>query len=172
MKKLLQSLFVLMFVAFSAMAQERTINGTVTSTEDNIPLPGVSVKALGSQAVAITGGDGKFTIKVSSAVSAIQFSYIGFTTKTINLTSSNTINVGLAPDAKTLTDVVVVAYGTQKKESITGSVSSISSKDLEKRTVTNLTAALQGSAPGISVGASNGQPGNSSTIRIRGFGSL
>lgn len=171
MRKLLQNLFVLMLLAFSAMAQERTINGTVTSTEDNIPLPGVSVKALGAQAVAVTGGDGRFTIKVGASVNAIQFSYIGFATKTINLTSSNTLNVALVPDAKNLSDVVVVAYGTQKKEAITGSVSNITSKDLEKRTVTNLTAALQGSAPGISVVASNGQPGNSAGIRIRGFGS-
>lgn len=172
MKKLLQSLFVLVFVAFHAMAQDRTISGTVTSTEDNIPLPGVSVKAVGSQAVAVTGGDGRYSLRISSSVTAIQFSYIGFVTKTVNVTSSNTLNVGLASDSKSLGDVVVVAYGTQKKESITGSVSSISSKDLEKRTVTNLTAALQGSAPGISVGASNGQPGASAAIRIRGFGSL
>ncbi|KQM65232.1 hypothetical protein ASE74_10215 [Pedobacter sp. Leaf216] len=171
MKKLLQSLFVLLFVAFNAMAQERTITGTVTSTEDNIPLPGVSVKAVGSQAVAITGGDGKYSLRISSSVTAIQFSYIGFSSKTVNITSSSILNVGLAPDSKSLADVVVVAYGTQKKESITGSVSSISAKDLEKRTVTNITASLQGSAPGISVLASNGQPGNSSGIRIRGFGS-
>ncbi|TCD29646.1 SusC/RagA family TonB-linked outer membrane protein [Pedobacter psychrodurus] len=172
MKKLLQSLFVLLFFAFNAIAQERTITGTVTSAEDNIPLPGVSVRAIGSQAVAVTGADGKYSLRIGSAVTAIQFSYIGFTSKTVNVPSSNTLNVGLASDSKSLADVVVVAYGTQKKESITGSVSTINSKDLESRTVTNVTAALQGSAPGISVGASNGQPGSSAGIRIRGFGSF
>ena len=172
MKKLLQSLFVLLFIAFNAMAQDRTISGTVTSSEDGLPLPGVSVKALGSNAVSVTGGDGKFALRVTPTVTALQFSYLGFTTRTVNLTASNNINIALVSDTKSLGDVVVVAYGTQKKEAITGSVSSISSKDLEKRTVTNLTAALQGSAPGISVGASNGQPGNNAAIRIRGFGSL
>nr|WP_276898208.1 SusC/RagA family TonB-linked outer membrane protein [Pedobacter kyonggii] len=161
-----------MFVAITAVAQERTITGTVTSAEDNIPLPGVSVRAIGSQAVAVTGADGKYSLRVGSSVTAIQFSYIGFTSKTVNVPSSNTLNVGLASDSKSLADVVVVAYGTQKKESITGSVSTINSKDLESRTVTNVTAALQGSAPGISVGASNGQPGSSAGIRIRGFGSF
>ncbi|WP_029281430.1 SusC/RagA family TonB-linked outer membrane protein [Pedobacter sp. R20-19] len=172
MKKLLQSLFVLLFVAFNAMAQDRTINGTVTSTEDGIPLPGVSVKAVGAQTVAVTNGEGKYSIRISSSVQSLQFSYLGFLTKTINITSSGVINVGLSGDAQSLSDVVVVAYGTQKKESITGSVSTLGAKDLESRTVTNVVAALQGSAPGISVGASNGQPGSTPTIRIRGFGSF
>ncbi|MCX2573672.1 SusC/RagA family TonB-linked outer membrane protein [Pedobacter sandarakinus] len=172
MKKLLQSLFVFLFFAVSAMAQDRTISGTVTSSEDNIPLPGVSVKAVGAQNVAITGSDGKYSIRISPSVQALQFSYLGFASKSINITSSNVINVGLVGDSKTLTDVVVVAYGTQKKESITGSVASLSAKDLETRTVTNVTAALQGSAPGINVAASNGQPGSSAGIRIRGFGSF
>ncbi|TCD00033.1 TonB-dependent receptor [Pedobacter frigidisoli] len=172
MKKLLQSLFVLLFVAFNAMAQDRTVNGTVTSVEDGLPLPGVSVKAVGAQGVAVTGGDGKYSLKITSSTKSIQFSYIGYTTKTINIAGSNTLNVGLEADSKTLSDVVVVAYGTAKKEAITGSVSSLSAKDLENRTVTNITAALQGAAPGISVGASNGQPGSSAGIRIRGFGSF
>ncbi|RYF20568.1 MAG: TonB-dependent receptor [Flavobacteriales bacterium] len=172
MKKLLQSLFVLLFVAFNAMAQDRTITGTVTSTEEGFPLPGVSVKLIGSQGVVATGGDGKYSIRITSTTTAIQFSYLGYVTKTVNITSSNVVNVGLATDSKTLSDVVVVAYGTQKKEAITGSVSSLTAKDLETRTVTNVAAALQGSAPGISVGASNGQPGSTPTIRIRGFGSF
>ncbi|WP_051010237.1 TonB-dependent receptor plug domain-containing protein [Pedobacter agri] len=172
MKKLLQSLFVLLFVAFNAMAQDRTITGTVTSTEEGFPLPGVSVKLIGSQGVVATGGDGKYSIRITSTTTAIQFSYLGYVTKTVNITSSNVVNVGLATDSKTLSDVVVVAYGTQKKEAITGSVSNLTAKDLETRTVTNVAAALQGSAPGISVGASNGQPGSTPTIRIRGFGSF
>ena len=172
MKKLLQSLFVLLIVAFSAAAQERTISGTVTSADDGLPLPGVSVKALGTQNVTVTGTDGKYATRITSTTKAIQFSYLGYVTKTINIGASNVVNAGLVSDSQSLGDVVVVAYGTQKKEAITGSVSSISSKDLEKRTVTNLTSALQGSAPGINVTGSNGQPGANSGIRIRGFGSF
>jgi len=173
MKKLLQSLFVLMFIAFSAIAQERTINGTVTSTEDGSPIPGVSVRAVGAQGVAVTGNDGKYSIRVASSAKSLQFAFLGFASKTVNLTGSNTVNAALESDTRNLEDVVVtVAYGTSKKGAITGSVSNINAKDLEKRTVTNLTAALQGSAPGISVAASNGQPGSSAGIRIRGFGSF
>ncbi|QPH37914.1 SusC/RagA family TonB-linked outer membrane protein [Pedobacter endophyticus] len=172
MKKLLRSLFVLLFIASSAMAQDRTITGTVTSSEDGLPIPGVSVKAVGSTASSTTGNDGRYSIGITASTTEIQFSYIGFTTETVAITSSNTVNIRLSSSSESLGDVVVVAYGTQKKESITGSVSSITSKDLEKRTVTNITSALQGSAPGINVAASNGQPGVNSEIRIRGFGSI
>jgi len=172
MKKLLQSLFVLLFVAFNAMAQDRTINGTVTSTEDGIPLPGVSVKAVGAQTVAVTNSEGKYSIRISSSVQSLQFSYLGFTTKTINVTSSGVINVGLSGDAQSLSDVVVVAYGTQKKEALTGSVAQLSKADLEDRPLTNVNSALSGMAPGIQSTAGSGQPGSSGAIRIRGIGSI
>jgi len=172
MKKLLQSLFVLLFIAFNAMAQDRTISGTVTSSEDGLPLPGVSVKALGSTSVTVSNSNGKYSIRITSSTTSLQFSYLGFVTKTVNISSNNTINVGLASDSQSLSDVVVVAYGTQKKEAITGSVSGLDAKALQNRTVTNPVAALQGAAPGINVGASNGQPGATPSIRIRGFGSF
>jgi len=172
MKKLLQSLFVLLFVAFNAMAQDRTINGTVTSTEDGIPLPGVSVKAVGAQTVAVTNSEGKYSIRISSSVQSLQFSYLGFLTKTVNITSSGVINVGLSGDAQSLSDVVVVAYGTQKKEALTGSVAQLSKADLEDRPLTNVNSALSGMAPGIQSTAGSGQPGSSGAIRIRGIGSI
>lgn len=172
MKKLLQSLFVLLLIAFHAMAQDRTINGTVTSTEDGIPLPGVSVKAVGAQAVAVTNGDGKYSIRISSQVQSLQFSYLGFSTKTVNITTSDIINVGLVNDAQSLSDVVVVAYGTQKKEALTGSVAQLSKADLEDRPLTNVNSALSGMAPGIQSTAGSGQPGSSGSIRIRGIGSI
>ncbi|WP_316802491.1 TonB-dependent receptor [Pedobacter nototheniae] len=170
MKKLLQSLFVILLFASTTIAQERTISGKVTSKDDGLPIPGVSVKVIDAQGGAITDGQGRYSIKASSQAK-IQFSSIGFVTQTITVGASNTVNIVFETDSKSLGDVVVVAYGTSKKEAITGSVSTIGAKDLEKRTVTNLTAALQGSAPGISVVASNGQPGNNAGIRIRGFGS-
>ncbi|GGE58589.1 SusC/RagA family TonB-linked outer membrane protein [Pedobacter psychrotolerans] len=161
-----------MFFAFNAMAQDRTINGTVTSTEDGIPLPGVSVKAVGAQTVAVTNSEGKYSIRISSSVQSLQFSYLGFTTKTINVTSSSIINVGLVNDAQSLSDVVVVAYGTQKKEALTGSVAQLSKADLEDRPLTNVNSALSGMAPGIQSTAGSGQPGSSGSIRIRGIGSI
>ena len=173
MKKLLQSLFVLLFFAFNAIAQERTITGTVTSTEDGFPLPGVSIKALNSPATTTTGNDGKFSIRVTSATKSLQFSFVGFASKTISLTSSNSINVGLETDARTLQDVVITqAYGTTTKGKNTGSISTVGADDIAQRPVTNLNSALAGAAPGVQVNAGNGQPGSGPTIRVRGFGSI
>ncbi|MCZ4243277.1 SusC/RagA family TonB-linked outer membrane protein [Pedobacter punctiformis] len=173
MKKLLQSLFVFLLFASTTMAQERIITGTVTSTEDSSPLPGVSVKAVGSQAVAVTGNDGKFSLRVSSAVKSVQFSFIGYATKTVNLTSANAIKIGLDVDAKSLQDVVITqAYGTTTKGKNTGSISSVGSEEIAKRPVTNLNSVLAGAAPGVQVNAGSGQPGSGPTIRVRGFGSI
>ncbi len=172
MKKLLQSLFILLFVAATAMAQNRTITGTVTSRADGLPLPGVSVKVKGSSTGVATGTNGKFSITVNSSATTLEFSSIGFVAQNISLGTTSTINVALEADSKSLSEVVVVAYGTQKKESITGSVARIGAADLESRVITNITQALAGAAPGISTNSGNGQPGNNADIRIRGFGSI
>ena len=171
MKKLLQSLFILLFVAGTAMAQDRTITGTVTSSDDNLPIPGVSVKVKGTQRGAVTGANGKYTVSVPSGSTTLEFSFLGFVTAS-KTTSGNVVNIALATDSKTLSDVVVVAYGTQKKEAIVGSVAKISTEDIEKRTVTNATMLLAGSTPGIATTSGNGQPGTSASIRLRGFGSF
>ncbi|MCZ4223194.1 SusC/RagA family TonB-linked outer membrane protein [Pedobacter rhodius] len=174
MKKQLLLIFILSFITLSSVfAQNRTITGKVTSADDGQGLPGVSVSIVGSQGGVSTSNDGSFKINVPASAKALQFSIIGFTTRTVNLTTSTIVSVSLESEARNLQDVVInVAYGTAKKGAITGSVSNLSAADLEKRTVTNITAALQGSAPGISVAASNGQPGSSAGIRIRGFGSF
>lgn len=172
MKKLLQSLFILLFVTTTAMAQNRTITGTVTSKEDGLPLPGVSVKVKGTNIGVSTGSTGRFSLSVPASAKVLEFSSIGFATTDVTIGTSNVVNASLSTDSKSLSEVVVVAYGTQKKEAITGSVSSISAADLENRPITNVTAALQGAAPGISVLSSNGQPGASAGVRIRGFGSF
>jgi len=173
MKKLLQSLFVLLFFAFSAMAQDRTITGTVTSTEDGNPIPGVSVKAVGAQGVAVTGNDGKYSLRVTSSTKSLQFTFIGYVTKTVALTSSNIANVKLDGDATNLQDVVInVAYGTTTKGKNTGSVSTVGSEKIAERPITNLNSALAGAAPGVQLNAGSGQPGSGPTIRVRGFGSI
>lgn len=162
-----------MFVAFGAMAQDRTINGVITSTEDGAPLPGVSVKAVGSQASSTTGSDGKFAIRVPSGTKSLQFSFIGYATRTIILGASNNLKISLETDARTLQDIVITqAYGTTTKGKNTGSISTVGAEDIAKRTVTNLNSALAGAAPGVQVNAGSGQPGSGPTIRVRGFGSI
>jgi len=172
MRKLLQSLFLLLFVAFNAMAQDRTITGIITGKDDGLPMPGVSVKVKGTNIGTSAASDGRFAIKVPSTAKELEFTSLGFVTATRVIGTSNTVNVVLISDAQGLNEVVVVAYGTSKKAAITGSVATLSSADLDKRVITNISNALAGVAPGISVNAGNGQPGTGSTVRIRGFGSF
>lgn len=170
MKKVLLNFFLILLVLLGSQAYaQNRVSGKVTGKDDGQPLVGVSVKIKGSTLGTQTGADGRFVLN-APANSTIIFSYIGFVTQEV--AASPNMNVSLAGASGQLADVVVVAYGAQKKEAITGSVASLNSKDLEKRTVTNIAASLQGLAPGIQVAASNGQPGATPTIRIRGFGSF
>ncbi len=171
MKKLLQSLFILLLVATSALAQDRTVTGTVTAKEDGLPLPGVSVKVKGTTSGAQTAADGKFSIKVSGNTATLVFTYVGYGTQEVSVGTREVVNISLSTDSKLLGEVVVVAYGTAKKEAITGSIASLSATDLESRVTTNISNVFAGIAPGVQATASNGQPGTSSSIRIRGFGS-
>jgi hypothetical protein len=140
MKKLLQSLFVLLFVAVTAMAQDRTVTGTVTAKEDGLPLPGVSVKVKGSTAGTQTGADGKFTLKVPQGESALTFTFIGYVAKTVNVGASSTVNVTLEADTKMLSEVVVTSFGIQRdKKSLGYGTSTVSAEDLTTAKVTNCT---------------------------------
>ena len=172
MKKLLQSLFILLCVATTAMAQTRTITGTVTSKEDGLPLPGVSVKVKEVPNVGVVAAsNGKFTIQVPANGKTLVISFIGYVPQEVPITGS-VVNASLTADSKLLNEVMVVAYGTQKKEAITGSVATIGTAAIEKRTVTNATQLLAGAAPGITTTSGNGQPGSGANIRLRGFGSF
>ena len=118
MKKLLQSLFLLLFVASQAIAQERTVTGTVTAQEDGLPLPGVSVVVTGTQVGTQTGVDGKFTLKVASSAKSLTFTYIGYANKIVNIGNGNTMNVALTQDLNNLDEVVITAGGVsiQRRE--------------------------------------------------------
>jgi TonB-linked SusC/RagA family outer membrane protein len=170
MKKLLQSLFFLLFIASVAIAQERTLTGTVTGN-DGQPIPGATVRLKGATGAVQTDPKGTFRINATSSATAVEVSSLGFITKTAEI-SGGTINVVLLEDTKSLSEVVVVAYGTAKREAITGSASTLGARDIEKRTVTNISNALAGIAPGVSVSSGNGQPGTGSNVRLRGFGSF
>lgn len=174
MKKLLQSLFVLMFIAITAMAQDRTISGTVISKEDGQPLPGVSVKIVGESGGAQTDHNGKYTLTIKGKAKSLQFSYVGHVAVVLNIGNSNTLNVSLTPDANTLSDVniVQVAYGTQRKQDVVGSLTTVSAAQLQKQQITSVTQGLQGLATGVVVINGSGQPGTNPTIRIRGVASV
>jgi len=172
MRIILQSFFLLICLALSAFAQERTITGTVTSNDDGSPLIGVSVKVVGTQNGTVTDETGKYSISVTSTASALNFSYVGFVTSEIQLGTGNLVNVVLIQDSKSLGEVLVVAYGTVKKENFTGSAATVSSDNFANRPNTSFDKALQGAAAGVLVTSVSGQPGATSTIRIRGVGSF
>ena len=172
MKKLLQSLFILLFVVTSAMAQDRTITGTVTSKEDGLPIPGVSVKTRGVAGGVVTTSNGKYSINVPSKATALEFSYLGFDAQTVTLAGSNQINVVLIPSTKSLDEVVLVGYGSQKKTTLTGSQGSVSAKDIENTPILNAQQGLQGRVAGVQVSQASGTPGGGININIRGVGSI
>lgn len=173
MKKLILSLFVCLSVAVTAVAQERTITGTVTSQEDKLPIPGVSVKLVGAPGGAVTGSDGKFAVKAPSSVKSIQFSFIGYITQTIALTSSSNVNVVLTSDSKGLNEVVVTALGVNRERKSLGYSSTVvNSEEINRAAPTNLAAGLQGKIAGVDISNTSGQPGGSSKVILRGFASI
>ena len=170
MKKLLQTLFVFLFIAVSAMAQDRTVTGTVTSSEDGLPLPGVSVKIDGALATTQTNNNGKYSIVVPSTAKTITFAYIGyiFQTKAV----ATVVNVALVSNYTSLQDVVVTAYGTVKRQNFTGTAATVGTTQIKDQLVSSIGNVLQGQASGVIAVNSTGQPGANPTIRVRGIASV
>ncbi len=174
MKIKILTIVLLLITALSLQsnAQNKNITGKVTSKEDGLPMPGVSVKVIGTTLGTQTDANGNYTIGVPVSSKSLEFSFLGYAKKVAVIGSNTNLNISLESDASQLSEVVVVAYGTAKKAAITGSVATLNASAIENRVVTNISNILQGVAPGIQVGATNGQPGTSSAIRIRGFGSI
>ncbi|MFD1769533.1 SusC/RagA family TonB-linked outer membrane protein [Sphingobacterium suaedae] len=170
-QKLLSFIFVLTCLIGQSFAQNRQVSGKVTSTTDGSPISGVSVSVVGTSTGTQTDNQGNYSIDVPTSAT-LSFSYIGFVSQRVAVGNQSVINIQLVDENSTLDEVVVVAYGTAKRSEVTGSIATISSEDLSKRTVTNVSNALAGMAPGISVSSGNGQPGTGANVRLRGFGSM
>ena len=165
-KALLMLLGVFLFVT-ATVAQEKTVTGRVID-EDGLMLPGVSVKIKGTTTGVSTGTNGNYSIRVSPGA-VLQFSFIGSISQERTVGAGNTINITLAADTRSLDEVVVVGYGTQKKSNLTGAVSTIDvKKTLEGRPIADAGRALQGAAPGLSVVIPSGEVGSDPIIKIRG----
>lgn len=170
MKKLILSLFVFVFVALTASAQNRTITGTVTSG-DNQPIPGVSVKANGASASVVTGTNGKYTISVPSSVTSLTFSYVGSVSQTISLGNGNVINATLVADTQSLSEVVIEgAYGTkQSTKSAVTNIQKVGGDDLNTVRSTDINNALAGKVAGVQVRSqASAALGRNTLIRLRG----
>lgn len=160
----------LITVAWAANAQSRTISGTVVDAANNEPLIGATVMPIGGGQGAATDVDGNFTVTVPNTVSKAKVSYVGYKEQTVALHPG--MKVRLESSSTNLQDVVVVAYGTANKESLTGSVAVVGAADIEDRPVTSVTSALEGNAPGVQVNNSVSYPGSAPEIRIRGLNSF
>lgn len=159
-----------MICTHNVMAQSKTIQGVVTDAA-GLPLPGASVNVQGTKNSASTDFDGKYALKDVSSTDKLVFSFVGSVSQTITVGNQTTINVKLIESTQNLNEVVVVAYGTQKRAKVTGAISTISDKDIAAVPITNAASALQGRASGVTV-VNNGAPGGNPTVIIRGLGTL
>lgn len=172
MKKILLLSFMFLFaVAFSALAQ-RTVSGTVTSGEDGSTIPGVNVVLKGTTNGTTTDLDGNYRISVPEEGGTLVYSFIGFAQQEVEIGAKSVIDVEMSSDTRQLAEVVVVAYGQQSKESLTGAVSVIDAEQTENLTYTNPITGLEGLASGLRIVQGDGRPGADPVIRIRGFGSV
>ena len=162
---------ILLFMFTNGYSQ-KAISGKITSETDNLPLSNISVTVKGTSTGVTSNNDGSYSIKADGN-SILVFSSSTFQKKEISVKNRTLINTTLESSVLDLNEVVVVGYGTQKKVNLTGSVSTISAKELTKRPATNVESLLQGKIPGLDVSSAYGKPGNEgNTLRVRGLGTF
>ncbi|MBX2967635.1 MAG: TonB-dependent receptor [Cyclobacteriaceae bacterium] len=173
MKRLLLSIFVALFFAVgSVLAQDRTVSGRVTSTEDGSALPGVNVVLKGTTIGTATDSDGRYSLSIPSSGGSLVFSFIGLQTQEIPIGDRNTVDISLALDATQLSEVVVVGYGVQEKRKLTTSISSVGGNEIAQLATPSFVDQLAGRAAGVQIQVNSGIIGTTPTIRIRGVNSL
>ena len=145
--------------------------GTVTSSEDKQPIPGVTVLVKGTNVGTITDENGKYNLSIPKEGKSLVFSFIGMTTQEVVIGNQSIINVSMGENVIGVDEVVVIGYGTVKKSDLTGSVAVVSPKELTRNPSSSAAQALQGKAPGVLV-TQSGEPGRGVTIRVRGVGSI
>ena len=163
-------LFLFCFIPFWAFAQNITVKGLVKDMNGE-PLLGVNVRDAGSSNGTVTDLDGNFTIKVKSNAK-LTFSFVGYIIQTVPVEGRTTMTVTLKEDSKTLEEVVVIGYGSQRKESVTGSVASVKGDVVRDVPSSNISQALQGRVAGVDMEQTSTKPGATMQIRIRGTRSL
>ena len=170
MRKLLFLLCAVCSLVFASAIEAKTVKGTVLDASTGEPLIGATIMADGTNNGVATDLEGRFSFNVPDNVKNILVSYVGYDAKVVPAAAN--VKVELEKANTQLDDVIVVAYGTAKKSSITGSASSIDVTKLESRPITNVTKAIEGQVTGVLTTTGSGQPGSSATIRVRGYGSI
>jgi TonB-dependent SusC/RagA subfamily outer membrane receptor len=162
--------FLLVFAVQIAFAQTKTVSGLV-SDQDGAPLPGATVLVKGTNKGTTSDFDGNFSISAAQG-DVLVFSFIGYVTKEVSVGNSSQLNVSLAQDAQALEEVIVTGFGDVSKKSFAGSAKVVAGENVSQKSFTNVSQALAGEVAGVAVFNTSGQPGSTSTVRIRGFGSV
>jgi TonB-linked SusC/RagA family outer membrane protein len=170
-KKSILFLIGFLLFAFSTYAQ-KVIKGKVTDAADGSGIPGVSVLVKGTSAGTNTQSDGSFTLSVPQNSNTLVVSFVGYATKEVTIGNNTTINVSLTSAAQDLEGVMIVAYGTAKKSTYTGSASVVDAEKIKEMPNTSFQNSLAGRVPGVQVTSASGQAGSTPSIRIRGTGSI
>lgn len=165
------SLLVCLLLSIQAFAQSQVVTGTVKSSEDGLPLPGVNIIEKGTSNGVVTDMEGTYQIEVP-ANAVIVFTYLGFKAQEVEVNGRTSIDVSLESDMEALDDIVVVGYGTQRKEDITSAVASVDSDEFIKGNVNDAGQLLQGKVAGLSVTYPTGDPTGTSQIRLRGTNTI
>jgi TonB-linked SusC/RagA family outer membrane protein len=168
MTKVFTFLFSIVFV-FQIAAQQ--VSGKITDSKGE-PLPGVSIKVLGTANGTSTDLNGQYKIMVEGGQKSLQFSYTGFETQEMAVNGKTTLDITLLESAVTLNQVVVIGYGVQKKKELTGAVVIVDEKSIRDRPMVSAAEALQGKAAGVQVIQPSGKPGGDIAVRIRGSSSV
>ena len=174
-KRVLWLRYLVIFLALAAAsvgyAQEVALTGVVTDASDGSSIPGVTVVVKGTTTGAVTDIDGKYSLKVKQGA-VLVFSYVGYETKEVAFAGQSTINLSLATGVKSLNELVVIGYGTVKRQDATGSVATLGEKDFNQGSISSPQQAIIGKIPGVQVTTLGGAPGGDAVIRIRGGSSI
>jgi iron complex outermembrane receptor protein len=172
MKRNILVLLMLLFISsVSVVAQTQTVTGQVTASEDGSPLPGVNIVERGTNNGTVTDVDGNYSLTVGSDA-VLVFTFVGFAAQEIPVSGQTAVDVALAADVLALNEVVIVGYGEQRREDITGSVTEIGAEDFNRGVIGSPQDLLVGRMAGVQITSAGGAPGSNSTIRIRGGSSL
>ncbi len=156
----------------SSQTTDRKISGKVTDQVNNEGLPGVNILVKGTSSGTVTDVDGNYSLEIADNGATLVFSYVGYITQEIQSGSKSIISVSLSADAKALSEVVVVGYGTQKKVNLTGSVDQVGQEVLKNRPISNLAQGLVGAVPNLNIKMLDGKPTQSPSFNIRGTTSI
>lgn len=171
MKKITFLLVMLLWIG--AVSAQKTITGTVTDANDGSTIPGVSVMVKGQSTVGtVTKPSGQYSLDVPADAEVLVFSFVGKTNTEVVIGDQTVINVALEDETVGLDEVIVVAYGVQRREATTGSVGVVKGDEIEDAPVESMEKMLHGKVAGVQINSTTGQPGSSTQIRIRGFSSI